>query len=74
MTKKSFVYILSIVLAFTIGVSLMYGEEILIFHDRQTVYVLSTSPDGGSIKKELINNAYAVKMTLIRYDYECTDN
>ena len=44
------------------GVSFIYGEEILVFNDRQTVYVFSTSPDVGITKKELMNDAHMFKM------------
>ena len=62
MKIKSIVCFLIMGIISIIGVNFMYCEEILVFHDRQSVYVLSTSPDGGSIKKELINDAYAFDM------------
>ena len=71
MTKKSIVYLLSIVSVFTIGVNLMYGEEFLVFHDdtynAHAVSALSISPDGKPIRKELMNDVYPFTINMNGY-------
>ena len=57
MKNKPIVCLLIISSVFTMSVNVIYGEESLIFHDQQTVYLLSTSPGGEPIRKELINDA-----------------
>jgi len=58
MIIKQVFYLLIIGSIITMCANFTYGEEVLVFHDQPTVYVFSTSPDGGQMKKELINDAY----------------
>jgi len=62
MTINPVVYLLITSSIFTMSVNAMYSEEVLVFHDSTTVYVLSTSPNGEPIKKELINNATSFRI------------
>ena len=57
MKIKMVIYLSVIGSIFTIGTNLTYGEEILVFHDRPIVSILSTSTDGNPNRKEFIKDA-----------------
>ena len=68
MAKKLFVYLLSIVSVFTIGVNLIYGEETLVFcDDTYNASALSISPDGKPIRKELMKGLSCSSITRSGY-------